>query len=188
MHAKLFIGSSSLLQGVQQLRVDHGTTCLQRMLSEEVGVQELKRAIYVSHVNAKHPADQQLPSPGIEFAHPGVLAIYAIANDRIVAIDEEEERSQVTDVKLPIGIHKKGEFPGLLRTSTHQGGTIALIDGMGDETNPRVSSCERSQNRSCLIRAAIVADNDLKIHLPAIQHEVNGRDRIGNHLRFIIGW
>src|SRR5207247_142182 len=139
MHAKLFLGSSSMLQGVQQLRIDHGTTCLQRMLSEEVGVQEFKRAIYVSHVDTKHPADQQLPSPGVEFTHPGVLAIYAIANDRIVAIDEEEERSQVTDVKLPIGIHKKGELLGRRCKTTHEGRAIALIDGMDDETNPGVS-------------------------------------------------
>src|SRR5229473_1494132 len=61
MHAKLLIGPSSLRQGVQQLRVDHGTTCLQRMLAEEVGVQELKRAVHVSHMDTKHPADQQLP-------------------------------------------------------------------------------------------------------------------------------
>ena len=138
-------------------------------------------------MDTEHPADQQLPSPGVEFAHPRVLAIYAIANDRIVAIDEEEERSQVTDVELPIGIHKKGEFFGRRCKSTHQGRAIALIDEMGDETNPGVSSCERSKNRSCLIRAAIVDDNDLKIHLPAIQHVVNGRDRAGNDLGFIVG-
>src|SRR3989440_12848401 len=102
MHAQLFIGPSSLLQGVQQLRIDHGTTCLQRVLAEEVGVQELKRAINVSHVDTKHPADQQLPSPGVEFTHPGVLAIYAIANERIVVIDEEEERSQVTEIEMSI--------------------------------------------------------------------------------------
>src|SRR5437868_14941145 len=102
MHAQLFIGSSSLLQGAQQLRVDHGTPCLQRVLVEEVGVQELTRAIHVSHVDTKHPADQQLPSPGVEFTHPGVLAIYAIANDHIVAIDEDEKRWQSADVELTI--------------------------------------------------------------------------------------
>jgi hypothetical protein len=54
--------------------------------------------------------------------------------------------------------------------------------------NPRVSSCERSNNRSCLICTAIVDDNDLKIYLPAIQHLVNSRDRVGNDQRFIVGW
>src|SRR5579863_4269191 len=58
MHAQLFIGPSSLLQFVQQLPVDHGTMCFQRMLAEEVGVQELKRAVHVSHVDTEHPANE----------------------------------------------------------------------------------------------------------------------------------
>src|SRR5450755_1522217 len=147
--------------------------CFQRMLVEELGAEEFKGTIHVSHMDTKHPTDEQMPTPRVEFAQPRVLTIDAIANDRIVAIDKEEEGAQVMDVELSIGIHKKREFLGRRCKAAHQGCAIALVDGMGDETNTRITSRERSNNCFGLVCAAIVDDDAFKIYCPGTQYRAD---------------
>src|SRR6266567_2491331 len=92
---------------VEQLGVDHRSTCFKRVALEKIGAQELERAVDIAHAHAQGQPDNELPAPGIEFAHPGILALYAIPNHGIVRIDQGEEALQFAYIKLAIRIHKE---------------------------------------------------------------------------------
>src|SRR5258708_35572283 len=95
---------------VEQLGVDHRSACFKRMALEKIGAQELERAVDIAHAHAQGQSDNQPPAPGIELAHPGILALYAITNHSIVRIDHGDEALQFSDIKLAIRIHTKSQI------------------------------------------------------------------------------
>jgi hypothetical protein len=46
--------------------------------TKKLGTEKLKSAIDVPYVYAKDETYYLFPAPGIEFAHPGILAIYTM--------------------------------------------------------------------------------------------------------------
>src|SRR2546425_10174050 len=133
-------------------------------------------------------SDQLFPAPGVELAYPGILAIYAVADDRIVLINEGEKPFQITNVELSIGVHKKAEFLACSAKAAYQGCPVALVDFMGDETDPCVSLSNGGYNAPRLVRAAIIDHNDLKVLHPATQRLKNTGDGAGNDLRLVVSW
>src|SRR6266700_4991219 len=139
------------------------------MFVQEPCMQEFKSTVDITHMPTQDKSDHLLPAPGIEFAHPGILTVDTIADDRIVLIDERQERFQITNVELPIRVHKKGEFFVGSTKATDQSSSVALIDFMCDETNAGISRSNRGDNGPGLIRTAIVEHNDLEVLHPATE-------------------
>src|SRR5712692_3911536 len=105
------------------------------MLAEEIGTIELKSAIHVTYVQAKNSADQHLPTPCIEFTHPGILTFDAIPQYSVIFTDEGEEAFEITDIELSVGVHEKDKILGHCLESTHQCRAITLVGSMVDETH-----------------------------------------------------
>src|SRR6266699_1481373 len=133
-------------------------------------MQELEGAVHIAHVDAQHPANQAFPAPGVEFAHPRVLPVHAIAYDRIVSINEREKPLQVPYVELPIGVHKQGEVLRRGGEATRQGSSIALVCWVSNETNLGVSKGLGGNNCPRSIGTAIVNNQHLEIQPPPAQN------------------
>src|SRR6266699_4099677 len=119
--------AASGVEPVEQLGVDHRSACFKRMALEKIGAQELERAVNIAHAHAQGQPDNELPAPGIELAHPGILALHPIPNHRIERIDQGEEALQLAYIKLAIRIHKDRQlFRGSGKT-IGQCRAIALI-------------------------------------------------------------
>src|SRR5260370_12518313 len=133
---------------------------------KNTGAQELEGAVDVTHMDIQNQIDQALPAPGVELAHPRVLAVQAVADDRVVFVDEWKKALQVADIELPVGVHKQGELSGCRREATYQGRSIAQIGGMSDETDTRIGFGKRGNNGSRAIRTAIVDNQHFGIYAP----------------------
>src|SRR5258706_12495968 len=166
MHTKLGIGIASTRKFVQNFGINHGSPCFETVFIKEPGPVELKGAIYVTHTQAKYQAHQHFPPPGIEFAQPCILAVYAITQYRVIFINERKETLQVGNVKLSIGVHKKGQIFGDHLKTTHQGSAVALIVGVIDKTHARVCDSNLFNNATCAISTAVINDNNLEIFQP----------------------
>src|SRR5260370_39109382 len=92
---------------VEQFGVDHCSACFKRMALEKIGAQELERAVDIANAHAQGQSDTQPPAPGIELAHPGILALYPISSHSIVRIDQVVEALQIANIKLAIRVHEK---------------------------------------------------------------------------------
>jgi hypothetical protein len=138
-------------------------------------------------MDAQHPANQAFPAPGVEFAHPRVLPVHAIAYDRIVSINEREKLLQVPYVELPIGVHKQGEVLRRGGEATRQGSSIALVSWVSNETNLGVSEELRGNDCSRSIGTTIVNNQHLEIQPPPAQNVEDTRDRACDDLLFVIG-
>ncbi len=138
-------------------------------------------------MDAQHPANQAFPAPGVEFAHPRVLPVHAIAYDRIVFINEREKPLQVPYVELPIGVHKQGEIFRRGGEATHQGSSIALVSWVSNETDLGVSEGLRGSDCPRTIGTAIVNNQHLEIQPPPAQNVEDTGDRACDDLLFVIG-
>src|SRR5579872_5734412 len=94
------------IQLIEHLSVDHCATGFEWILLEKVGMQELESAINIAHMYSQYKPDEVFPAPGIEFAHPGVLTMDTIANHGVVFVNESEQARQITNIELPIRVHK----------------------------------------------------------------------------------
>src|SRR6266516_5268909 len=127
MNADFPVAVASPFQLVEQLGIDHRSPCFEWVLMQKIGAQEFEGAIDIARVYAQNIPDEDVPAPGVEFAHPRVLAIEAIANDRVVFVDEEQQAGQVTNIELPIGVHKKRQLFRRGGEAIYQRRAIALI-------------------------------------------------------------
>src|ERR1051326_136393 len=75
LHTDLSIGVASAFQPVEQFGVDHRAARFERVLMQDAGAQELESTVDVAHVDIQYQADQALPAPGVELAHPRILAV-----------------------------------------------------------------------------------------------------------------
>src|SRR5690242_13001015 len=75
MNTDFPIGIASPFQLVEQLGIDHRTPRFEGMLMQKIGAQEFKGAVDIARVYAQDIPGEEVPAPGIEFAHPRVLAV-----------------------------------------------------------------------------------------------------------------
>src|SRR6266702_8083294 len=108
MDAYLFVCATSVHQFGKQFSIDHCSTGFQGIALEEVCVQKFKGTIEITHLDSECQANDHFPAPGVEFAHPGILAIQTIANNRIILINGTKQKRQITNIELPVRIHKEG--------------------------------------------------------------------------------
>src|SRR5690242_1253513 len=111
-HTNLRIAIASSGEFIENLGVDHRSTCLQAMLAEKITAIELEGTIHIAHIDPKDHAHQNLPAPGIEFPHPGILTIETVAQHRIILLHQGKETFEVVDIKLPVGVHEKYQVFG----------------------------------------------------------------------------
>src|SRR5579859_7261888 len=133
---------------------------------EELGMQKFKGAIDIAHTYAEECTYECLPTPGIQFTHPGVLALDTIAQDGIIGIDIGKEGAQIVHTKLAIRIHKEGQFFASCGKTTHQSRSIALIHSVVHQTNLWGNRGDGVNNRSGAITAAIIDDNNFTLQVP----------------------
>src|SRR5947199_6902027 len=114
-------------------------------------------------MDAYHQADQMFPAPGVELTHPRISSVDAIANHRAVFVDVREKPLQVSYIELPVSIHKQSEVFRRRREAARQGGSIALVGRVSDETDLGVVRGKCGDNRPRPIRAAIVDNKYLNI-------------------------
>src|SRR6266581_1107106 len=107
VYTNLGIGITFPRKLIQNFCIYHSTSCFQPVLIEEFRTVELKGTIYIAYTQTKNKTYQHFPAPGIELAHPRILAINAIPQYRIVLVNEREETLQIMYIKLTIRIHKK---------------------------------------------------------------------------------
>src|SRR2546421_7865281 len=107
--ADLGIGIAGASELIEDLRIYHGSACLEFVLVEKANRIELKGTIDITHMNAEDHSHQHLPTPRIDLAHPGILAMNTISQHCIVFLNEREETLKVMDIKLSIGIHEKSQ-------------------------------------------------------------------------------
>src|SRR5579863_1215246 len=119
MDAHLGVSIACMCEFVENFRVDHCPARLQAMLAEKIGSIEFEGTIHVAEINAKNHPHDDLPTPGIELTHPGILAVNAIPQHRIVFFDQGEEASQILNIKLSIRVHKKSHIFGSRRETAN---------------------------------------------------------------------
>ena len=102
MNTNFPIGTASPFQLVEQLGIDHRAPRFEGMLMQKIGAQEFKGTVDVARVYAQDIPGEVVPAPGIEFAHPRVLAVQAIADHRVTFINKMQERGQFTNIELPV--------------------------------------------------------------------------------------
>src|SRR5260370_230896 len=158
------------------------------MLTEEVRTIQLKSAIYIPYTQAKDGADQQLPTPGIEFTHPGILTIDTVAQDSIILVNQREKALKITNIKLSIRIHEKGQVFAYRLKATDQCCTIAAVNRMIDQMHTSIGSDDILYNGSCIVFAAIIHNDDFKVLHPRTQHIYHGIDRFGDNGLLIVRW
>src|SRR5712692_3034052 len=146
------------------------------MLTEEVRTIQLKSAIHITYTQAKDGADQQLPTPGIDFTHPGILTINTVAQDSIILVNQREKALKIANIKLSVGVHKKGKVFAYRLKATDQCCTIASVSRMIDQTYTRIGSDDILYNGSCIVFAAIIHNDDFKVLHPCTQHVYHGID------------
>src|SRR5258708_8531667 len=139
MHTKLGIAIASTRKFEQNFGINHGFACFKTVFIKEAGPVELKGAIYITQAQAKYQAHQHFPPPGIEFAQPCILAVYAITQYRVILINERKETLQVGNVKLSIGAHKKGQIFGDRLKTAHQCSAVPLLADVINKTHPKTS-------------------------------------------------
>src|SRR6266566_6748457 len=138
MHANLGIGMPCPCEFVEDLGVDHRSPRLQLMRTEKFGVIELESTIHIAHVNPKNDTYQHLPAPGVEFAHPGILAIDTVSQHGIILLQQGKKSLQVADIELPIGVHKKEQIFAGSAEAAHQGRAISFVDRVMYDTHARI--------------------------------------------------
>jgi hypothetical protein len=169
----------------EQLGVDHRSVCFKRMALEKIGAQELERAVDIAH--AQDQPDNELPTPGIELAHPGILALYAITNHSIVRIDQGEKALQFAYIKLAIRIHKKCQIVRGSGKAIGQGRSITLIMFVREHTDAPVQPMQGGEDSPGVICAAIIDYDHLKVPGQVRQFAHDLLDGRGNDLFFVIG-
>ena len=75
MNADFPVAVASPFQLVEQLGIDHRSPRFEWVLMQKIGAQEFEGAIDIARVYAQDIPDEGVPAPGVEFAHPRVLAI-----------------------------------------------------------------------------------------------------------------
>src|SRR5579875_326018 len=166
MHADLRIGIACANKFIENLGIDHGPPSLQAVFMEKLGRIELECAIYISHVNTEDHTDQYFPAPGVQLAHPRILALHTVPQDSIIFFKQWEETLQIMDVKLPIRIHEKDQVLRNRFKATHQSSAIALIDGVVYHFKAGLSPGDSIEDDACTILAAIVDNNHFEILHP----------------------
>src|SRR5258708_4560399 len=169
MDTNLCCGPASAFKLVENLSVDHCAARLQQILAEEISPVKLKSAVHIAYFNLKQGSDKEMPAPGVEFAHKGVLAVHTIPQNGIVLFNQGKERGQILQVELTIGVCEKSQIFGDSLKTRHQGSPVALIDGMGNQTYTRIGKCNRLNNGFSVVLTTIVDNNDLEIRHPGCQ-------------------
>src|SRR5258708_8683137 len=151
---------------VEQLGVDHRATALELMCTEELGAEQLERAIHIADRDAQEQAHQLLPAPGVETAHPCVLAIYAIAPHRVVLAHQRQEACELADVELPIGVHEKDQIVASGLEPRDERRAVPAVDVMCNRADAAVARRERIEGFARPVGAAIVDNHYLELQLP----------------------
>src|SRR5260370_6703714 len=148
---------------VEQFGGEQCSACFKRTELEKIGAQELERAVDIAHAHAQGQSDNQPPAPGIELAHPGILALYAITNHSIVRIDQGEEALQFAYIKLAIRIHKKCQIVRGSGKAIGQGRAITLIAFVREYADAPVQLMQGREDSPGVICAAIIDHDHLKV-------------------------
>src|SRR5258708_454250 len=133
---------------------------------KEPGAIQFERTVYIPHPEPECEANQHLPTERVQLAYPCILSVDAVAKHCIIFLDEREKALQVTNVKLSIGVHKKGEFLCNNFKATHQSRSIALIHFVIDNTYMCIYNSNLFNDFARSILTAIVHYNYLEILCP----------------------
>src|SRR5450759_1286158 len=148
---------------IEKFGIDRCSTRLKWVSVQKFGAQELERAVDIAHTDAQDQAHEHLPAPGVELAHPGVLPIYTVPDDRVVFIDEVKKLEEVANIELTIRVHKKGQIFGRGGKAIHQRRAVSLIDRVRDHPHARVGLRDRLNDLPGTVAAAIIDNNHFKI-------------------------
>src|SRR5579859_4077007 len=129
-NADLGIGIAGADELIEDFRINHGPASLELVLVEKASRIELEGTIDITHIDTEDHTYQYFPTPGIDFTHPGILAINTIAQHSIIFINKREEALKIIDIKLSIGIHEKSQIFGNRLKAANQGRAIALVNRM----------------------------------------------------------
>src|SRR5579883_2039380 len=166
MHTDLRISIARANKLIEDLGIDHGPPRLQAVLAEKLGRIQLECTIHVTHVDPKNHAHQYFPAPGVQLAHPRILAVHAVPQDSIIFFKQWEETLQVMDVKLAIRIHEKNQVFANRLKATHQSSAISLIGSMTYHFKAGMRLGDSIQDDACTILAAIIHNYNLKVLHP----------------------
>src|SRR5260370_8032318 len=126
-NAYLGVGIACPGKLVQYFSINHGSASLQFVFMEKVGRIEFESTIDIAYIDAEDHADQHIPTPCIDPAHPCILAINPISQHGIVFFYQWEELLKVMNIKLSIRIHEKSQVPGDSFKATSQTPPISLF-------------------------------------------------------------
>src|SRR5260370_42643082 len=187
LNADFRVGITGAGKLVQYLRVNHGATCFKSICAEEVSAEELKRAVDISHVYIKNESHQFFPAPGVQFPHPGILAVDTIPYHGPELFNEREKANQVTDVELPVGVHKEGELFGYRLEAGYQGRAVPPVDRAVDQAYAWIVGLQLLDNFSRAVFAPIVDHYYFEISHPGSEYRHNVRDGIGDEGLLVVG-